>query len=110
MIRIRLASFCAFSLAIAATPVWAETAPVAHVSYADLDLSSPAGMATVEHRVNGAIAEVCGTPSPFDLHALRLAQQCRRTAKADAETRVAMAVQAQQLARADSGSGQIASR
>jgi UrcA family protein len=109
MIRINIAPVVAFALALAGSPVAAETAPAVHVAYADLDLSSPNGMATLQHRVSGAINEVCGQISPMDLHAMQLGERCRKAARADAATRVAMAVQEQQLARAAT-INQIASR
>lgn len=37
----------------------ADEAPIAHVSYADLNLAVAAGQRTLERRVSGAITQVC---------------------------------------------------
>ena len=50
--------------AVAANPAHAQTRIV---SYADLDLTSPAGQATLDRRLNTAIRQVCGRSYPLDL-------------------------------------------
>ena len=47
------------------------------VRYADLDLSSRAGMAALNRRVLTAVEEACGTISDSDLHGKNLAIACR---------------------------------
>ena len=47
------------------------------VRYADLDLSSRAGTATLNRRVLTAVEEACGTLSDSDLHGKNLIIACR---------------------------------
>ena len=49
----------ALSLAVISTPASAETQSVA-VQYADLDLTSPAGLAALEGRIEAAAKKICG--------------------------------------------------
>lgn len=59
MRKITVSALAALSLAVLATPAAAETRTIT-VPYADLDLSVPAGMATLQHRVDAAAREICG--------------------------------------------------
>ena len=47
------------------------------VSYADLDLSSPAGIATLNRRILSAVQAACGPESDSDPHGKNLVRQCR---------------------------------
>ena len=80
--------------ALAATslvqPVFAE--PVTRtvvVEHGDLDLGTPAGAKSLQHRVWRAVVAVCGTASDFDVAGKNDIQHCRRdtlqvaSAKAD---------------------------
>ena len=80
--------------ALAATslvqPVFAE--PVTQtvtVQHGDLDLGTPAGAKSLQHRVWRAVVAVCGTTSDFDVAGKNDIQHCRRdtlqvaSAKAD---------------------------
>ena len=75
------------------------------VSYADLDLTSPAGQAALDRRLNAAIRQVCGRPFPIDLQTHRQVQQCR--------SQTAAIVQAQRndaFAQANSNRIQLSAR
>ena len=67
----------------AATAVPAAATPRASgtriVSYADLNLSAPAGRARLEQRIGAAVDAVCGYASPADLHGARAVRDCRAT-------------------------------
>ena len=54
------------------------------VSYADLDLASAAGRATLDRRIGRAVRAVCGTASIQDLNALRQVELCRDETSAEA--------------------------
>lgn len=47
------------------------------VSYADLDLNSPAGQEALDRRITNAIEQVCGRPYPTDLQSRQQVQRCR---------------------------------
>lgn len=47
------------------------------VSYADLDLSAPAGRARLDQRIGAAVRSVCGDNASGDLRAAREARACR---------------------------------
>lgn len=78
------------ALAFAATPAAAQeiTASVA-VPFADLDLSTDAGVNALESRVSAAAKEVCGEARPRDLKAMAAWQECRAKAEANALAQVA---------------------
>lgn len=52
----------------------------ARVSYADLDLASPAGRAMLERRVDAAADAVCGRNGYVGLAELRIAEACHAQA------------------------------
>jgi len=83
-----LKSFLIFATALCAAAsapafVQAQDADIVqrHVSYADLDLSSPAGVVTFNQRVEAAVIDVCPSPQAYDLHAWRFTQKCRDDAR-----------------------------
>jgi UrcA family protein len=57
----------ALSLVAFATPVSAETQSVT-VSYGDLDLDTPQGIATLESRIQAASRKICGSTEVRDIH------------------------------------------
>lgn len=75
MSKLLIATFLSVA---AVVPAAAQTATV-RVSYADLDLATPAGVATLDRRIAGATAKFC--PDRFDHDLLRrvFAERCRRT-------------------------------
>ncbi len=81
------------SLAFAATPAAAEelATTTISVSYADLDLTAPAGQATLEGRVSAAIQRVCGKPDTRNLKSMTAWQDCTSAAREQAASQVALA-------------------
>ena len=64
----------------AANPAQAETRTV---RYADLDLTSPAGQAALDRRLENAVRQVCGDPYPIDLQTVNEVSRCRRETRAN---------------------------
>jgi UrcA family protein len=75
---------------MASSPAEAATA---HVHYADLDLSTAAGRATLEKRVSHAANAVCWMENPT----LSASAACRRYTMANARAAVDRAVQSQSI-------------
>ena len=71
--------FLATLLAFTATPALAEPPAIATatVQTADLDLSSQAGREALDHRLNVAVKDVCGTASDSDLAGKNDVRRCR---------------------------------
>jgi len=86
----------ALGLAAGGTAVAAKDVAV---SYADLDLSSPAGQKKLERRIADAIEEVCMTNQTLTGTRVRsnASIQCAREAKAQAKQQVAAIVERQGL-------------
>ena len=78
------AAFATFITVAAATPLHAETVKVA---YGDLDVSSPAGAAELQARINRAAHRVCGQD---DAGTRFQAATCRAQAIKSAQAQVAM--------------------
>ncbi len=84
------AGFVAAALLCAAPTVNAEPV-VRHerVSYADLDLNTPAGVQTLQRRIRAAVKVVCGpTPELRELNEMRAEQACRYRALQQANAKV----------------------
>jgi UrcA family protein len=83
--------------AISVSPVFAKpaTPEIRVVSYADLDVSTAAGRARLEHRIQAAVRDVCGDAAAVDLARRQAVRECvvetsanvRRPAPAPAGTR-----------------------
>jgi UrcA family protein len=82
-----LASTIALALLGAASGAQAQTA---EIRYADLDLSSPAGQAAFERRVEGAARRVCEVPAPIGSRAVYRIEEGR--CKAEVRQQVAAAL------------------
>jgi UrcA family protein len=82
------AAIAASASAAIAEPV-VEATPSIVVSFADLDISHPAGRATLENRVSHAVMRLCGMPAAADLEAMSQYRSCRRTAWAGARLQLA---------------------
>jgi len=54
------------------------------VSYADLDLSSRTGVATLNRRILTAVQTACGTPSDADPHGKNVINDCRHRTYSEA--------------------------
>lgn len=80
-----LAVIGAFGVAApaAATAAQAETTSVA-VAYGDLDVSSPAGAAALDKRIEAAASEVCEKPDIRSVRQMAAWEECKATAKAGA--------------------------
>jgi UrcA family protein len=66
--------------AAASTPAFASVprdSATRIVSYADLDLRAPAGRASLDRRIGGAVRSICGDTASGDLRAAREARSCR---------------------------------
>jgi len=70
-----------FALAalVSAVPATASTddGPRVAVSYGDLDLTSEAGIETLDRRLDRAVKRVCGSASITELQAQRQIKECR---------------------------------
>jgi UrcA family protein len=84
-----LASSTLITASAMADPVARKSAEVA---YGDLDLTSRAGAAALERRVNAAARQVCDFGDERSLMARAEAEACRAEALATAEDQVAAAI------------------
>jgi len=80
----------ALAFSAAATPAFAaeaadpiETVSIA-VDYADLDINTPAGSATLDKRVEAAASAVCEKPDIRNLKQMAAWEECKASAKSDA--------------------------
>jgi UrcA family protein len=89
------------ALACAATSAMAQTPPSVRVSYAELDLGSDAGVATLDRRIAHAIDRVCPRAAPTDLAAQAAARRCRAELWADIRAQRATALAAARSNRND---------
>jgi UrcA family protein len=93
------------TFALAAALIAALTTPAAAqavsktVNYQDLDLSTPAGQATLRSRVEGAIRFLCYAPKAPGLQEIRERHKCLQEAAADAERSMQQAAQSQAAIR-----------
>jgi UrcA family protein len=69
------------------------------VSYADLDLDTVAGQASLLERTNAASARVCVDAHAVDITDLKARALCLRESRADTAVRLHMIMRARQLAR-----------
>jgi UrcA family protein len=78
MLKPILCAAATLAAAITASPVLAKPiAPeVRTVAYADLDLSSTVGRATLDRRIAAAVREVCGEAASFDLARRHAVREC----------------------------------
>jgi len=79
MIRIITSAALAFA-AVAGTSASAQDVPTALVSYADLNVSSTAGVAALNRRISAAASRICGTADIRDLQGTAAVHTCRTTA------------------------------
>jgi UrcA family protein len=75
---------------VAVSPAAAASSdPATHiVRYSDLDLSSQAGRATLDRRINHAVRMVCGTAASAALQDKLNVQKCYATARASAKAQM----------------------
>ena len=84
-------AFLASTSALAAGPLTASI-PVQRVSYADLDLATRAGQATLQHRVAHVIDVVCGASYGGLLSEAVATKTCKRQALASTARQMTVAV------------------
>jgi UrcA family protein len=105
MRKIIVLALAALSLAGVSTPAAAETMSVA-VQYSDLDLSSPAGLAALERRIEAAAKRIC-VPIPVRSSLSNPTRSsCVRQAMASVQAQVARIVDNNRML-ALSGGGQL---
>ena len=76
----------------------AQDAPTATVKTADIDLTTSAGQAKLDKRIDHAIRRMCRVDG-FDAYMLRQQDDCRLAAKANAAPKVAYAIEAARTQR-----------
>ena len=93
MLKPILFAAAALASAVSISPAFAKAATpqVRVVSYADLDLSSSAGQARLERRINAAVRDVCGEAPSFDLARRQAVAECRTETRANVRTPAAPA-------------------
>ncbi|HEX4375966.1 MAG TPA: UrcA family protein [Steroidobacteraceae bacterium] len=72
-------TLASFAAAAGAAPS-ADAPPSTTVRYADLNLQSPEGVATLYRRLTAAASQVCPLAYTPDLHTQELSKQCQRAA------------------------------
>lgn len=83
----------AFGLTLLATPAISQSAPSAAVSYADLDLSTQAGIRSLNNRVEGAVKRLCAGHLTIGGPAAALAHRgCLSFARSSARPQVSQIV------------------
>jgi UrcA family protein len=91
-----------FAMALLSAAANGNAEPVVrrqNVSYADLDLNSPAGLQTLQRRIRAAVKAVCGpTPELRELNEMRAEEDCRYQALQQATARVERAIGGGKLA------------
>lgn len=92
----------ALAVSAAATPAAAEEFERASVvvSFADLDLTKPAGVATLQSRIRTAVNQVCSKVEPRILRGQIAWEQCKADSLADAMEQLAALTPAPNLALA----------
>jgi UrcA family protein len=85
MLKPILVAAATFAATVTVSPVAARPiAPeVRTVRYADLDLTSPAGRARLDRRIEAAVREVCGEAPSFDLARRHAVRQCLTETRAN---------------------------
>jgi UrcA family protein len=102
---IRTLSLALIACSAFAAPVASASTISIPVSYGGLDLTTPAGIAALDARIEGAVRRICGRAYPVDLQAQADVRRCRAEARFN--------VQAQRgdaLASAQNRRTQLASR
>lgn len=90
MRKIIVPALAALSLAAFSTPASAETITIA-VPYGDLDLSSAAGIATLEGRIAAAAEKICGKPEVRDVHDGVDQRRCAQATRSSVSVEIARA-------------------
>lgn len=88
MHRIIVPALAAFSIALVAVPAAAEKMSI-EVQYSDLNLDNPAGMATLEGRIQAAARKICGKTEVRKVHDGDDHQSCMRQTQASVSVELA---------------------
>jgi UrcA family protein len=100
----QLRHFLAAVTTLVATPGLAQAEPRQNavvVRYADLDLSSPAGVARLDRRILSAVQAACGATSSADPKGANQAAACRSDALAQLQAKRGRILAAAQPAQPD---------
>ena len=92
-----LLTLAAVAAAALATPAVAQSAVDAgqvRVGYADLDLTSRAGVRTLDRRIRTAVETACGPISSFDPRGKNIVLECRADTLAEARSQRDVAIAA----------------
>ncbi|MDB5712992.1 MAG: hypothetical protein JWO15_389 [Sphingomonadales bacterium] len=81
--------------ALCAVPAAAQTVSIP-VSFSGLDLTSTSGQEILNRRVKSAVRTICGSPDIRDLTAVAAERKCAIATRAQAQSRVAIAIAASQ--------------
>lgn len=100
-----LASTTLVTASAMAEPVAVKSAAVA---FSDLDLTSRAGSATLQRRVNAAARQVCDFGDARNLMARAASEECRAQALAQAEPQVDAAIKRAQVRMAATVNSSVA--
>ncbi len=73
------------AVTLAAAPAVAQELNTQLVSYADLDLASPAGVSTLDARLDSAVRRVCRSNERPTLQDLQEARACQTSARSEAD-------------------------
>jgi UrcA family protein len=73
------------AVTVAAAPAFAQDFNTQLVSYADLDLTSPAGVTTLDARLDRAVRRVCRSNDRLTLQNLEHARACQTAARSEAD-------------------------
>jgi UrcA family protein len=78
MLKPLLFAAAALASAVSVSPVFAKpvSPQVRIVSYADLDVSTAAGQARLERRIQAAVRDVCGEAASVDLARRQAVREC----------------------------------
>lgn len=90
-----LATLAAAPPAFAQTPAAQDAAPSVVVSYADLDIGTPAGMQTLQNRLHGAASHLCERQGRRTLDTQAAERACLSTALASSRIGVDQALNQQ---------------
>jgi UrcA family protein len=110
MIRSILSALCLTAAIVSAAPALAQEEVSVHVSYADLNLASPAGVADFRSRLNNAVTTICGKADPRDLGRATIVKACRDTAALSAERQVRQAIASAQTPMLASAESKLSNR
>jgi len=97
MFRSTFLALAAAAAATLATPALARADSVT-IDYGDLNLTSQAGRAALDQRIDGAARQLCGEAAPLELKRVALGRTCRAGVLADARAQLARVIVDDQLA------------